>query len=215
MWMSHGHESLVNESRHTLEPVMIHTWLSYPLRQTCDYVVSHVCMSPVTHVVSRTHWNHDTHDSHFYAEYVWCDSSHVWHEPFTCVTWLFHRCDMTPSHVRHDSLLCVAWLIHVCDMTHSHNGLGIHVHSCVAVCCSVLQCAAVCCSVLQCVAVCCGVLRCVAVCCCIMQCARSHAWLECQSPGSLASRTTFSTYLRSTASEWFGNMPLYAYSTLG
>ena len=38
-------------------------------------------------------------------------------------------------------------------------------HTCVAVCCSVLQCVAVCCSVLQCVAVCCSVLQCVAVCC--------------------------------------------------
>jgi len=66
-----------------------------------------------------------------------CDTihSHVWHDPFTgvtwlchmCdmthvtrVTWLIHMCDMTHSHVWHDSFTCVTWLIHMCDMTHSH-----------------------------------------------------------------------------------------------
>ena len=39
----------------------------------------------------------------------------------------------------------------------------LHVATCVAVCCSVLQCVAVCCSMLQHVAVCCSVLQCVAV----------------------------------------------------
>ena len=43
-------------------------------------------------------------------------------------------------------------------------------HTCVALCCSVLQCDAVCCSMLQCVAVCCSVLQCVAVCCSVLQC---------------------------------------------
>ena len=44
------------------------------------------------------------------------------------------------------------------------------VHSCIAVCYSVLQCATVCCSVLQCVTVCCSVLQCVAVCCSVLWC---------------------------------------------
>jgi len=44
----------------------------------------------------------------------------VWHDSFTCVTWLIHMCDMTHSHVWHDSFTCVTWLIHMCDMTHAH-----------------------------------------------------------------------------------------------
>jgi len=74
-------------------------------------------------------------------------------------------------------------------MTHSYVFHPMPYHTCVAVCCSVLQCVAVCCSVLQCVAVCCSVLQCVprkacvsrlttlsdslmcvAVCCSVLQC---------------------------------------------
>jgi len=42
-----------------------------------------------------------------------CDMTHsyVWHDLFTCVTWLIHMCDMTQSYVWHDS-------IHSCHMTH-------------------------------------------------------------------------------------------------
>jgi len=94
--------------------------------------------------------------------------------------------------------------------------------------CSALRCVAVC-------AVCYNVLQCVAVCCSALQggaCLRlhvscvpwliqscdtihSHVWLECHSPGSLASRTIFWTNLRSTASGQLGYTPLHAFSTLG
>jgi len=52
-----------------------------------------------------------------------CDMTHsyVWHDSFTCVTWLIHMCDMTHLHVWHDSFICVTWLIHMCDMTHSYG----------------------------------------------------------------------------------------------
>jgi len=42
-----------------------------------------------------------------------CDMthSHVWHDSFTCVTWLIHMCDMTHSHVWHDEFTCVTWRI--------------------------------------------------------------------------------------------------------
>jgi len=43
---------------------------------------------------------------------------HVWHDSFTCVTCLSHKCDMTHSYVWHDLFLRVTWLIHTCDMTH-------------------------------------------------------------------------------------------------
>jgi len=74
--------------------------------------------------------------------------SYVWHDSFTCVTWLMHMCAMTPSYVCHDSFMCVfgsaqvlkqsrkspmthpyvchdssicvTWLIHICDMTHPY-----------------------------------------------------------------------------------------------
>jgi len=37
--------------------------------------------------------------------------SYVWHDSFTCVTWLIHTCDMTRSYGWSDSFLCVVWLI--------------------------------------------------------------------------------------------------------
>ena len=51
-----------------------------------------------------------------------CDISlaHVWHDSYTCVTWLIHMCDMTHTYVWHDFYICVTWLIYVCDMTHTH-----------------------------------------------------------------------------------------------
>jgi len=63
-----------------------------------------------------------------------CDMtrSYVWHDSFSCVTWLVYMCDMTHSYVWHDSscvwhdsficvtwlFMCVTWLIHTCVMTH-------------------------------------------------------------------------------------------------
>jgi len=41
----------------------------------------------------------------------------MWHDSFTCVTWLISICDMTHSHVWHDLLVHVTWLISICDMT--------------------------------------------------------------------------------------------------
>ena len=42
-----------------------------------------------------------------------CDMthSHVWHDSFTCVTWLIHMCDMTHPYVRHDSFFLTDWQI--------------------------------------------------------------------------------------------------------
>jgi len=67
--------------------------------------------------------------------YVTCDSfrmcdmthSDVWHDSFTCVTWLIQMCDITHfkcvtwliSSVWHDSFRCVTRLIYMRDMTHS------------------------------------------------------------------------------------------------
>jgi len=50
-----------------------------------------------------------------------CDMtpSHVWHDSFTCVTWLLHMCDMTPSHMWHDSFTCVTWHFFTCSKSSS------------------------------------------------------------------------------------------------
>jgi len=82
-----------------------------------------------------------------YVSLMWdMTHSYVWHDSFTCVTWLVHMfdmsrcntailgvymchsfgtwliriCDMTHSYLWHDSFICVTWRIHMCDMTHSY-----------------------------------------------------------------------------------------------
>ena len=53
--------------------------------------------------------------------HMWHDSFiNVWRDPFICVTWHIHMCDITHSYVWHDIFICVTWLIHMCDMTHSY-----------------------------------------------------------------------------------------------
>jgi len=37
--------------------------------------------------------------------------SYVWHDSFTCATWLIRMCGMLYSYVRYDSFICVAWLM--------------------------------------------------------------------------------------------------------
>jgi len=44
----------------------------------------------------------------------------VWHDPFTCVTWPNHMCEMTHSYVWHDRFTCVTWLIHMSDSFWHH-----------------------------------------------------------------------------------------------
>jgi len=48
----------------------------------------------------------------------------VWHDSFTCVTWLIHMCDMTHSHVGRDAFIRATCLIHVRD---DYNSRGLHV----------------------------------------------------------------------------------------
>jgi len=51
-----------------------------------------------------------------------CDMtpSHVWHDSFTCMTWLLHLYGMTPRHIWHDSITHMTWLLHLYDTTPSH-----------------------------------------------------------------------------------------------
>jgi len=55
-----------------------------------------------------------------------CDRIHsqVWHDSITWAQWFSHTCDRTQSHLWHDSFTCVTWLSRMCDGTHSfvfHN----------------------------------------------------------------------------------------------
>jgi hypothetical protein len=58
--------------------------------------------------------------------------SYVWHDSFTCVTWLIHMCDMPYSYMCQDASTCVTGLMHMCNMTHSYGRqesfLHIHTH---------------------------------------------------------------------------------------
>ena len=51
-----------------------------------------------------------------------CDMtySYVWHDKFTCVTWLAPHTGDALAYVWNDSFICVKWLIHMRDMTHSY-----------------------------------------------------------------------------------------------
>jgi len=53
-------------------------------------------------------------DSHVRHDCPHCDRTHlyVWHDGFTCATWLVHMCDMTHSYAWHDSFMCVSWPTH-------------------------------------------------------------------------------------------------------
>jgi len=42
--------------------------------------------------------------------------SYLWHDSFTCATWLIHMCDVTHSYVWHHSSTCVTWHIHMRGM---------------------------------------------------------------------------------------------------
>ena len=81
-------------------------WLKYDRHESC--------MRDTTYSQETWHTCHIVFDM---------THSHVWHDSFTCVTWLIHMCDMTHSHVWHDSSDCVTfmsltWIICMCHVTH-------------------------------------------------------------------------------------------------
>jgi len=96
---------------------MIVKWL---LHAICD--VTHLFTFPV---FSARQWTWLIRTTRFYESHVCLTRlthlyRYVWHDSFTCVTWLIHMCDMTHSYVWQDSLICMTWLIHMCDTTHSY-----------------------------------------------------------------------------------------------
>jgi len=81
-----------------------------------------------------------------FCDFTWCSSVlRVWHDAFTCVTWLIHLCDMTHSYMLRDSHKCVlssatlldnpassrvTGRIPVCGMMHSCWTWLIHMLAC-------------------------------------------------------------------------------------
>ena len=103
---------------------------------------------------------------------------------FTCVTWLFHTCDMMRSHMWHDSFWHDSFWhdSFTFDTSHSNNKSQINFRPlfstasirspsvCVCVCVCVRVCVRVC--VYVCVCVC----MCMCVCVCVRACARVCVW---------------------------------------
>jgi len=109
------------------------------MTHSCVWHDSFMCMTWLIHVCDLCISSRHIHHVWQYSQYsctceIWhahmfgMTHSHVWHDLFTCVTWLISMCDMTHSHVWHmthsyvwyDSVIRVTWLIHVCDLTHSN-----------------------------------------------------------------------------------------------
>ena len=52
----------------------------------------------------------------------------MWLDTFVCVTWLFHKCDLTHSYVGLESLIRVIWDIRTCDLTRFYVSLDLFIH---------------------------------------------------------------------------------------
>jgi len=100
-----GHGHGVNEGK-ALEPTSIHVRSRGHTLRRSHGVVSQTCVSQTSLDLSRC-------GSFFFFEYA----AHV----SSCVTWLIHMCDVTPSYVWRDSFICVTWLIHIYDMAHLYT----------------------------------------------------------------------------------------------
>ena len=104
---------------------LLHVWLD---SFTCDMTHSPVCHDSFTGYISSTRdslthtWLTHSHVTHSLT----CDMTpsrvawpiFVWHDSFTCVTWLIHMCYVVGRGYRdmpQESLICVTWV-----MTHSY-----------------------------------------------------------------------------------------------
>jgi len=106
----------MNAPVHTCEYVMSLVWTSLCHPETCQVYMAHshvrqyafMCVTCPVLMCDMTH-----------CLLHMCDMTHsyMWHDSFTCGTWLIHIFDMTHLHVGHDSFRCGTWLIHMRDMT--------------------------------------------------------------------------------------------------
>jgi len=142
-WMSHV--AHMNESCHTCEWVMSHTWMNESCH-THEWVMSHIWIRHATPMKGSCHayrwfmshiWMRDTH------MHTSDSSIHVWHDSFKYttqriyiyMTWLINMWDLTllrdTNKCNTDTIICGTWLLHVHvtthpyihDMTHSYMRL--------------------------------------------------------------------------------------------
>ena len=82
----------------------------------------HVCETTHSYLRHITHIHESVHTRECIMSHIYMSHCHkheyVWHDSFTCVTWLIYMCDMMHSRVWTDSCIWVIWRIHMCDMTH-------------------------------------------------------------------------------------------------
>jgi len=108
----------VSESCHTCDWVMSHMWVSHVTHvsescHTCEWVMSHMWVTHVTHVSDSC----ETSEAH-----LRCDMSHIW---VSHVTHLAESCHTSEAHLRCN--LSHIWV------THAHTSVAIF-HICVCTC---------------------------------------------------------------------------------
>ena len=124
--MSLSHVTNMIQSRHAYYCVISHvcishvthmneSWLMFDLClcHTYEWVMSHIWMSHATNMIESYHM------CDWVMSHIWMSHTYKW---VMLRAWLSHtyECAMTQSHMWHDSIIFVARLIHMCDMTHSY-----------------------------------------------------------------------------------------------
>ena len=116
----HGSFTWATGLVHTCDMTHSHVRHDHSAADVCDTASPpHPHMMPIAIFPRDSHaWLHSfTCDSFTWGSHI--PHSHgrhdlftrVWHDSFTCVTWLIHMCEMTHSHVRHNSFTCMTWPI--------------------------------------------------------------------------------------------------------
>jgi len=117
-WLTPWHDLLTCLTRDILMRV---TWIMHACVMTHSYVWhAFICVTWLFHLCDITptdgdceHTRLQVSDS-FISPGVWHDMTYlcVWHD-----TWHIHACDMNHACVCHDSFTCLTWLVHLCDIT--------------------------------------------------------------------------------------------------
>jgi len=90
---------------------------SYMWHDSSIYVLTEICHIGVWVMSHRCTVQFGAPVWHDSLLFIW----HMWHDSYTCVTWLNHICDMARSYVWHDSLICdLREIRHIgmCNMSH-------------------------------------------------------------------------------------------------
>jgi len=143
IWVSHV--THMSESWHTYEWVMSHPWVCHVthVSESCHasgWVMSQMWESHVTHeseschtcewVISHTWMGHVSHTDESCRTYAW--RVRVWHDPFTCETWLIHM------YIIYVYIISISILLYTQDhnmrvcitgaITQTQSGRNLHTH---------------------------------------------------------------------------------------